>query len=91
MGITRNTVINLAKNELGIETVERHIDRVELFQAEECFLTGTAAHITPVCEIDRQKVADGEIGKITAKLQKLYADVILGKKTKYMDWCTPAY
>lgn len=91
MGITRNTVINLAKNELGIETVERHIDRVELFQAEECFLTGTAAHITPVCEIDRQKVADGEIGKTTAKLQKLYADVILGKKTKYMDWCTPAY
>lgn len=91
MGITRNTVITLAKNELGIETVERHIDRVELFQAEECFLTGTAAHITPVCEIDRQKVGNGEIGKITGKLQKLYADVILGKKAAYKDWCTPAY
>ncbi len=91
MGITRATVIELAKKELGIETTERHIDRVELYQAEECFLTGTAAHITPVGEIDRKKVGDGEIGKITKKLQKLYADVILGKKAAYKDWCTPVY
>jgi len=91
MGITRDTVITLAKKELGIETVERHIDRVELYQAEECFLTGTAAHITPVAEIDRRKVGDGEIGKVTKKLQKLYADVILGNNPKYKDWCTPVY
>ena len=91
MGITRDTVITLAKKELGIETVERHIDRVELYQAEECFLTGTAAHITPVAEIDRRKVGNGEIGKVTKKLQKLYADVILGNNPKYKDWCTPVY
>ncbi|MBN1366407.1 MAG: branched-chain amino acid transaminase [Dehalococcoidales bacterium] len=91
MGITRNTVITLAKNELGIETVERHIDRVELFKAEECFLTGTAAHLTPVSEIDRFKVGNGEIGPVTGKLQKLYSDVILGKKAAYKDWCTPVY
>jgi branched-chain amino acid aminotransferase len=91
MGITRDTVIKLAKNELGLETTERHIDRVELYQAEECFLTGTAAHITPVAEINRKKVGDGEIGKITKKLQKLYADLILGKKAEYKDWCTPVY
>lgn len=91
MGITRDTVIKLAKNELGMETIERHIDRVELYNAEECFLTGTAANITPVAEIDRRNVGNGEIGKITKKLQKIYAEVILGKNPKYKDWCTPVY
>ncbi|MFC2022182.1 branched-chain amino acid transaminase [Chloroflexota bacterium] len=91
MGITRNTVIKLAKAELGIETIERHIDRVELYSAGECFLTGTAAHITPVAEIDGRKIGDGEIGEITKKLQKIYSDVIRGNNPKYLSWCTPAY
>jgi len=91
MGITRNTVIELARKELGIETVERLIDRSELYTAQECFLTGTAAHITPVAEIDRREIADGEIGEITRKLQKIYFDVIRGKNPKYLGWCTPAY
>ncbi len=91
IGITRDTAMKLAQNELGIETIERHIDRIELYTAEECFLTGTAAHITPVAEIDRRKVADGEIGKITRQLQQLYSDVILHKNPKYADWCTPVY
>ena len=91
MGITRNTVIKLAKTELGIETVERHVDRVELYSAAECFLTGTAAHITPVAEIDGRKIGDGEIGEITKKLQKIYSDVIRGNNPKYLGWCTPAY
>lgn len=91
MGITRDTVIQLAKDELGIETVERHVDRSELYLAEECFLTGTAAHITPVLEIDRRKVGEGTIGKLTKELQKLYCDVECGKNKKYLHWCTPAY
>jgi branched-chain amino acid aminotransferase len=91
MGITRDTVIRLARKELGMETVERHIDRVELYSAQECFLTGTAAHITPVVEIDRRKVGSGEIGELTGKLQRLYADVILNKNPKYAKWCTPVY
>jgi branched-chain amino acid aminotransferase len=91
IGITRDTVMTLAKKELGIDTVERHVDRIELYNSDEIFLTGTAAHITPVTEIDRRKVADGEIGPVTKKLQKLYADVILGKNPKYMEWCTPVY
>jgi branched-chain amino acid aminotransferase len=90
-GITRNTVIELAKKELGIETIERPIDRSELYTAAECFLTGTAAHLTPVCEIDHRKIADGEIGEITAKLQDIYAKVIRGNHPKYMRWCTPVY
>ena len=91
MGITRDTVIKLAKNELGIDTIERHIDRAELYDAEESFLTGTAAHLTPIAEVDRRKIADGEIGPITKKLQKLYADVIQGNIPKYMEWCTPVF
>lgn len=91
VGITRDAAITLAREELGIETVERHVDRVELYTADECFLTGTAAHITPISEIDRRRIADGEIGKVTAKLQKLYQDAILGNNPKYADWCTPVY
>jgi len=91
MGITRDTVIKLAKNELGIETIERSIDRGELYTAKECFLTGTAANITPVAEIDRRKLGNGEIGEITGKLQKIYSEVIRGNNPKYLDWCTPVY
>jgi branched-chain amino acid aminotransferase len=91
MGITRNTVIELAKDELGLETIHRSIDRSELYMAEECFLTGTAAHITPVAEIDRRKIGDGEIGEITRKLQEIYSRVIRGNHPKYLDWCTPVY
>jgi len=91
MGITRNTVIELAKNELGLETIYRSIDRSELYIAEECFLTGTAAHITPVAEIDHRKVGSGEIGEITGKLQEIYSNIIKGNHSKYLDWCTPVY
>ena len=91
VGITRDTVIKLAKNELGIETVERHINRIELYNVAEIFMTGTASHITPIAEIDHRKVANGEIGKVTKKLQNLYADVILGKNKKYANWCTPVF
>lgn len=91
MGITRQTVIELARNELGIETIERNIDRSELYTAEECFLTGTAAHVTPVAEIDHRNIGNGEIGEITAKLQQIYAEVIRGNHPRYLDWCTPVY
>jgi branched-chain amino acid aminotransferase len=91
MGITRDTVMNLAQGELGIETIERPISRSELYSADECFLTGTAAHITPVSEVDRRKIGNGEIGEITARLQGIYSDVIHGRNPKYLGWCTPVY
>lgn len=91
VGITRNTVIELAKKELGMEVTERHIDRTELYTAEECFLTGTAAHLTPVAEIDHRQIGDGEVGAITEKLRKLYFDIIKGENAKYLSWCTPVY
>ncbi|MBA7602401.1 Branched-chain-amino-acid aminotransferase [subsurface metagenome] len=91
IGITRDTVIKLASRELGIETVERQIDRSELYIADECFLTGTAAHVTPVLEIDHRKVGNGGVGSITKKLQDLYFNIVQGRNKKYIDWCTPAY
>jgi branched-chain amino acid aminotransferase len=91
MGVTRDTVIKLARNELGIETLETSVDRTELYLADEVFLTGTAAHVSPVIEIDHRPVGDGKIGKITRELQRLYFDVIKGKNPKYLNWCTPAY
>lgn len=90
-GITRQTVITLAQNELGIETIERPVDRSELYTAEECFFTGTAVHITPIAEIDHRKIGNSGIGEITGKLQKIYSEVIRGDNPKYLDWCTPAY
>jgi len=89
-GITRNTVIELARNELGLEVVERRIDRSELYTADECFLTGTAAHLTPVVAIDNRTIADGRPGPISTALQKLYFDVVRGRVPKYIHWCTPA-
>jgi branched-chain amino acid aminotransferase len=90
-GITRKTIIELAAEELGIETTERSLDRSELYLADECFLTGTAAHLTPVGKVDMREVNDGEIGPITKQLQKMYFDVIQGRNKKYIDWCSPAY
>jgi len=91
MGITRDAIIKLAQKELGVETIERRICRSELYTAEECFLTGTAAHLTPVAEVDNYTIGNGEIGEITGKLQKLYSEVIRGRNPDYLDWCTPAY
>ena len=91
IGITRNTVIELAKNELGIETIYRPIDRSELYTADECFLTGTAAHLTPVAEVDHRSIGNGEIGEVTRQLQAIYASVIKGNNSRYATWCTPVY
>jgi branched-chain amino acid aminotransferase len=87
IGITRDTVIKLAKNELGIDTIERQVYRSELYLAEECFFTGTATNIAPIVEIDYRLVNTGKVGKITSELQKLLAPVILGRNPKYPDWC----
>ena len=88
-GITAQSVVELAANELGIETVQRQIDRSELYIADEIFMTGTAAHLTPVTEVDRRVVGDGRAGPITSQLSQLFFDCIRGKNEKYKHWCTP--
>ena len=88
-GITRDTIMKMAKSELGIETEERSIRRSELYLADEVFMTGTAAHLTPVGEIDNIKIGSGAWGPIATKLRALYFDVIRGRNPKYLDWCIP--
>ena len=89
-GITRATVSQLVQSELGLEVIEAHIDRSQIYIADECFLTGTAAHVTPVIEVDNRKIADGNPGPISAQIQKLYFDVVVGSTPKYLHWCTSA-
>ncbi len=89
-GITRDTVIELAQKELDIEVVERSITRSELYLADEIFLTGTAAHLTAVGSVDNINVGEGTMGPATRQLQEMYFDVVRGKNSKYLHWCTPA-
>ncbi len=90
-GITRAGIIQIARDEMGIETVERHVDRTELYTADECFLCGTGAEISPVVEIDRRLVGDGSIGTITKKLFKLYFDIVRGNVPPYRHWYRTVY
>jgi branched-chain amino acid aminotransferase len=89
LGITRDSVIQIAKNELGLKVVERRIHRSELYLADEVFLTGTAAHVTAMGELDNRKIGNGDVGPITGKLQKAYFEIVVGNNEKYMGWCTP--
>ena len=89
-GITRDTVIQLAQSELGLEVIERSIDRSELYLADEFFLTGTAAHLNPVIQLDNRDIADGNPGPISTQLQKMYFEIVAGRNPKYLHWCTAA-
>ncbi len=88
LGITRDSVITLAKNELGIDVIQRRINRSELYLADEVFLTGTAAHLTPVGRIDNRDIGNGEMGPLTQQLQDIYFECVTGNNPDYMDWCT---
>jgi branched-chain amino acid aminotransferase len=90
-GITRASVMELAETELGLTVLERSIDRSELYQADEVFFTGTAVGVSPVVEIDHRPIADGAIGKVSAALVQLYADVTVGGLSQYAHWATPAF
>jgi branched-chain amino acid aminotransferase len=90
-GITRDTVMKLAQREMDRITRERQVDRTELYTADECFLCGTGAQIAPVIEIDHRKVGTGKIGPVSAEIQRIYFDVVRGRRPEYLDWCTPVY
>jgi branched-chain amino acid aminotransferase len=86
-GITRDTVIKLAKDR-GYTVIEERFTRDELYIADEVFLTGTAAEITPVREIDDRPIGNGKPGKITKELQELYFNTVRGKLPQYSHWIT---
>ncbi len=91
LGITRDTVIQLAHRELDRITRERQIDRTELYVADEIFLTGTGAQLCPVIEVDHRPVGTGAMGPLTEILQRTYHEVVRGMRPEYLDWLTPVY
>ena len=79
---------NVTPDGLGIETVERSIDRSELYVADEAFFTGTATNVAPITSIDHRNIGTGDTGPLTAKLQELFNQVALGRNPKYSEWYT---
>jgi branched-chain amino acid aminotransferase len=85
-GITRRSVMELAKNELGLTVVERPIDRSEVYICDELILTGTAAEVTIVTKVDYRPIGKGEMGPIGEQLRKLFQDALHARIPKYIDW-----
>jgi branched-chain amino acid aminotransferase len=85
-GITRKSVIELARRELGLTVVERSIDRTEVYICEEMFMTGTAAQIVAVTRVDHRPVGNGVMGPVTTKLRGLYEDILRGRNKTYEHW-----
>ena len=90
-GITRRTIIQLAREELGLHVVERTIDRSELYLADEAFFCGTGAQVTPIASIDHRPVGDGEIGPITRSVRDLYFDIVYGRQPRFHNWLTAVH
>ncbi|MEZ4502159.1 MAG: branched-chain amino acid transaminase [Dehalococcoidia bacterium] len=90
-GITLETALEIAQRELGLEVERRTIDRTELYIADEVFMTGTAAHVTPVVELDRVPIGDGRPGPLAKQLQERYFAAITGRVPEYRDWLMPVY
>jgi branched-chain amino acid aminotransferase len=86
-GITRNTVITLAR-ELGYEVREENLTRTDLYHADECFFTGTAAELTPIREVDDREVGEGHRGPVTKELQSAFFAATKGEDPKHGDWLT---
>lgn len=90
-GITRDTLLILCREELGLTVIERQVGRTETYVADEVFFCGTGAQVSPVIEVDRRPVGSGKIGPVTARIQQLYFEVVKGNHAKYRRWCTPVY
>ncbi|MGC9131053.1 MAG: branched-chain amino acid transaminase [Pyrobaculum sp.] len=89
-GITRDTILRLSAD-LGIQAEEKPITREEIYTADEVFLVGTAAEVTPVVEVDGKPIGSGEPGPITTKIAEFYSNVVRGRVEKYLNWLTPVY
>lgn len=90
-GITRQVLIELSREELGLEVIERSVGRSELYLCDEAFLCGTGAQVSPIIEVDRRPLSNGKIGPVTSKIQQLYFQVVKAEHEKYQHWCTPVY
>jgi branched-chain amino acid aminotransferase len=91
IGVTRDTVAQLASRELGLSVDERPVDRSELYQADEAFLCGTGAEVAAIGEIDGRPIGVGETGEITRRIGELYRRAVRGDLPGYGHWLTPVY
>jgi branched-chain amino acid aminotransferase len=89
-GITKDSVIKIA-HDIGYEVIERESPRTELYLADEIFLTGTAAEITPIISVDGKKIGIGKAGTITKQLHSIYSEIVMGRNEKYPHWITSVY
>lgn len=90
-GITRATIIELAREELGLRVIERPISRTEFYVADEAFFTGTGVQVAAVTRVDHRPIGTGVMGPIVKSIRDLYFDVVRGKVRKYRHWCEPVY
>ncbi len=90
-GITRRSIIELAQRELGLTTLERQIDRSEIYVADEAFFCGTGVQVVAIASVDHRPIGEGKIGPITNRLRDLYFRVVRGQESKYAHWLTPVY
>jgi len=90
-GITRRTILQLAREELGLEVVERPIDRTEVYIAEECFMCGTGMQVAAVTQVEHRPIGTGKMGEITTQIRDTYFDVVSGRLPQYKDWLMPVY
>ncbi len=90
-GVTRKLIIRIVRDELGLQVVERSVDRTELYTCDELFLCGTGAQIAPVVEVDHRQVGDGKVGELTQELQHMYFAACRGESAKHGDWTIPVY
>jgi branched-chain amino acid aminotransferase len=90
-GIVRRSLIQLLRDEMGVEVIERDIDRTEVYLADEIFLCGTGAQVSPVIRVEHRPVGSGEIGPIASRLRALFMDVVYGRVDKYREWVAPVY
>jgi len=90
-GVTRNLIIEMVRDELGKQVVERSIDRTELYTCDELLMCGTGAQISPVIEVDHRRVGDGKVGEFTQELQSMYFAAVRGESQKHRGWTLPVY
>lgn len=88
--ISRSSVVELARRELGLEVLERPVDRTELYIADEIFMVGTAAEILSIGSVDHYTIGNGGMGPMTAKIEQCFHDVVRGKNKAYAHWSTSA-
>jgi len=92
LGVTRDTIMQLARREFNRITRERKVDRTELYVADEILLCGTGVQVAPVVSVDHRPIGTGQVGPISKQLQDLYFDSVRGKRSEYREeWCTPVY